>query len=157
MLIPEYSNCIALFGRFFGPRGYFYLARYVIPKNLEVMPMSSRQSNINAEKLLLEYRHILWRIKALESVVGVESEALKRSKEQARFTQELVGLLRDNKLLGEKLHRIIYATYMTLREPSGIDEILSNIKQDYEEIPRRTYFRLRARALEMLDGYLKSL
>lgn len=119
--------------------------------------MSSRQSNINAEKLLLEYRHILWRIKALESVVGVESEALKRSKEQARFTQELVGLLRDNKLLGEKLHRIIYATYMTLREPSGIDEILSNIKQDYEEIPRRTYFRLRARALEMLDGYLKSL
>jgi hypothetical protein len=118
--------------------------------------MTDRETNINAKEHLMEYRHTMWRIKALESVVGAESEALERNKSQVRFTQELVELLRDNKLLGEKLYRIIFASYMTLREPGDVDEILSNIKKEYKNIPRRTYFRLRARALEILDDYLKS-
>jgi len=69
----------------------------------------------------------------------------------------LVGLLRNSKFSGEKLYRIIYASYMTEQQMGDTEEILSYIAHNYERIPRRTFFRLRGRAVLMLDEMLKEM
>jgi len=117
--------------------------------------MKKGQKLSDAQKLLLEYRATLWRKTALESTQGVGSKALKACEEQIRLTHEIVNALRRNKLLGEKLYWIIYVSYMTDREPHDIEEILFGIAQKYEYIPRRTYFRLKSRAIKMMDGFHK--
>jgi len=69
----------------------------------------------------------------------------------------LVEALRNNKRIGEKLYWIVYTTYMTNRQPGDVDEILSDIAIKHEYIPRRTYFRLRSRAIEILDNHLAGI
>ena len=119
--------------------------------------MPTSKSKSNAHNLLLEYRATLWRKAALESVQGTGRKALQACKERLRLTQELVAVLRNNKLLGEKLYWIVFVTYMTDRQPCDIDEILSDIAIKHMPIPRRTYFRLRGRAIQMLDNHLNDI
>jgi len=93
----------------------------------------------------------------LEAVPGIGQKALDACMEQMRFTQELAQTLRSNRLLGEKLYWIIYASYLTDRQPIDVGEILDYIAQEHESIPRRTYFRLKVRAIQMLDDRLKEM
>jgi len=116
--------------------------------------MTTKQPQYSAQKLLLEYRSAIWRKSAFEAVPGVGHVTLRTCMKQINLTQELVSTLRNNKLLGEKLYWIIYSSYMTDKQPCDVDEILSGIAQKHEYIPRRTYFRLRARAIKMMDAYL---
>jgi len=46
---------------------------------------------------------------------------------------------------------------MTEQEPGDVDEILSEISQKHGDISRRTYFRLKGRAIRMMDGYLNEM
>jgi hypothetical protein len=117
--------------------------------------MKKSQKQSEAQKLLLEYRPTVWRKAALESTTVIGNNALQACEDQIRFTHEIVNALRSNKLLGEKLYWIIYISYMTDREPHNIEEILSGIAQKHEYIPRRTYFRLKSRAIKMMDGFHK--
>ena len=117
--------------------------------------MVKEQSRSNAQKLLCEYRPTTWRKAALETAPETGRKALQACIEQLRFTQELVEALRSNKLLGEKLYQIIYASYMTINQPYDVEEILDDIAEKYEHIPRSTYFRLKERAIRMMDKYLK--
>ena len=107
-----------------------------------------------AQMLLFEYRPAIWRQAAFESVSGTENKVVQICKEQLRFTNEIVEMLRSNKLLGEKLYWIIYVSYMTERQPGNIEDILAGIAQKYGHIPRRTYFRLKRRAIKMIDDLL---
>jgi len=119
--------------------------------------MATKQLQSKAQKLLLEYRPTKWRRLVLEAVPGTGHNALQACIEQIHLTKELVDVLRSDKLLGEKLYWIIYASYMTDREPGDVEEILSDIAKRHERIPRRTYFRLRERALKMLDNHLEEM
>ena len=110
-----------------------------------------------AQKLLLEYRPTVWRKSVLEAVPGTGHKALQACIEQMRLTQELVAVLRNDKLLGKKLYWIISATYMTERQLGSVDEILDHLAKNHEYIPRRTYFRLRGRAISILDSHLEGL
>jgi len=116
--------------------------------------MVKSQHMSNAQKLLLEYRPAIWRKTLLEAVPGIGNKAMQACMEQMHFTQELVQSLRNHKLLGEKLYWIVYALYMTDQQPNDIEEILSEIAAKYKAIPRRTYFRLKGRAIKMLDEHL---
>ena len=107
--------------------------------------------------LLLEYRPAIWRKSTLEAVPGAGQQALYACINKIQFTQELVEILRNNKLLGEKLYWIIYASFMTGRQPGNVDEILLNIAQKHGHIPRRTYFRLKNRAIRMMDDRLDEM
>ena len=112
----------------------------------------------NAQQLLFEYRPMIWRKSALETISSSSGQqVLQNCVEQIRFTQMLVEMLRSHNLLGEKLYQIIYASYMTERQPYDIEEILSNITKEYEYIPRSTYFRLKGRAIKMMDDSLKNM
>jgi hypothetical protein len=42
---------------------------------------------------------------------------------------------------------------MTDRQPGDVVEILDELAQQYGRIPRSTYFRLRERAIKLLDVY----
>ena len=117
--------------------------------------MERRSASNMAKSLLSEYRVTVWRKSALERVPEISSNLLLACAEQMRYTQELVEVLRSNKLLGEKLYWIIYATYMTDKQPIDIDEILDYITKNHQPVPRRTYFRLRGRAINLLDNRLK--
>jgi len=119
--------------------------------------MTKIQQISNAQKLLLEYRPAIWRKSVLETVPGVGHKTLQTCVEQIRFTHELALSLRNNKLLGEKLYWIIYASYMTDRQPGDVEEILSDIAQKHRRIPRSTYFRLRERAIRMMDKRLNEM
>ena len=119
--------------------------------------MSKNHVQSKACMLLLEYRPAIWRKSALETVPGIGQESLQVCMEQMRFTQELAQTLRNNKLLGEKLYWIIYASYLTARQPGDVDEILSEIAMKHEHIPRSTYFRLRERAIKMMDDRLNEM
>jgi len=90
--------------------------------------MATKQLQSNAQALLLEYRPTKWRKSALEAVLGVGHKALHACVEQINLTKKLVELLRSDKLLGEKLYWIIYASYMTDREPGDIEEILARCR-----------------------------
>jgi len=107
-----------------------------------------------AQKLLLEYRPTVLRKTALETALGTACGNLIPCINQIRFTQQLTETLQSHKLLGEKLYWIIYFTYMTERQPSDIDEILSGIATKCGNIPRSSYYRLRLRAIAMLDSQL---
>jgi hypothetical protein len=117
----------------------------------------NKQSQSKAQQLLLAYRPAMWRKSALDAVLGTGHTALQSCTEQIQLTQELTETLRNNKLLGEKLYQIIYASYMTDRQPGDVDEILSDIVKKHGYISRRTYFRLRGRALKMMDDRLREM
>ena len=119
--------------------------------------MKKDQHMSNAQKLLSEYRPAIWRKSVLEAVPGIGESALEACVEQMRFTQELTQTLRTNKLLGEKLYWIVYASYLTDKQPGDIEDILSFIAEKHKHIPRRTYFRLRGRAIQMLDDRLEEM
>ena len=119
------------------------------------MTKTRRQSN--AQKLLREYRPALWRKSTLETVPGVKHNALSICVAQICLTQELVETLKADKLLGEKMYRIIRAAYMTDKQPHDVEEILADIAKKYGYIPRRTYFRLKKRAVEMMDSRLEAM
>lgn len=119
--------------------------------------MEREQDMSNAQKLLNEYRPAIWRKSVLEAVPGIGNKALQACVEQMNFTQELAQTLRNNKLLGEKLYWIIYVSYLTDRQMGDIDEILDHIAQNHEHIPRSTYFRLRTRAINMMDARLDEM
>lgn len=119
--------------------------------------MTKTQPQSNSHKLLLEYRPIIWRKAALEAVPGAGCKALQTCIEQINLIQRLADVLRGNKLLGEKLYWIIFASYMTERQPGDVVEILSDIAEKHGYIPRSTYFRLRERAIRMMDEHLEEL
>jgi len=117
-----------------------------------------------AQQLLLAYRPTLWRKSALETVSRVASDAtetncaaLQTCVAQIDFTQAMVQTLQDNRRLGNKMYRIIFVTYMTERQPMDIGEMLAEIAKGQAYIPRRTYFRLKKCALEMMDAYLEKM
>ncbi|MCL2620167.1 MAG: hypothetical protein FWD97_04445 [Defluviitaleaceae bacterium] len=113
--------------------------------------------NICALELLQEYRIITLRKSLRETVSSSKPKALGAYERQINFTKELIEVLLNNKKLGKKLYWIIYLTYMTKRQPEGIEEILENISEKIGRIPRSSYFRLRKRALEILDNHLSEL
>jgi len=119
--------------------------------------MKKEQHMSNAQILLSEYRPAVWRKSVLEAVPGIGESALAACTEQMRFTKELTQTLRTHKLLGEKLYWIVYASYLTDKQPGDIEDILSFIAEKHEPIPRRTYFRLRGRAIQMLDTRLDEM
>ena len=119
--------------------------------------MEKTQKQSGALKLLAEYRSVLWRKSALETVPGSKRKALSFCLEQISLTQELAEALKSDNRLGEKLYRIIHATFMTGKQPGNVDEILDGITGNYEHIPRRTYFRLKKRAIEIMDARLKEI
>ena len=110
-----------------------------------------------ALQLMIEYRPTIWRKSALEAVPGVGHKALQSCMERINFTQKIVNALRSNELLGEKLYWIIHASYLTDRQLGDIDEILDHIAHNHEHIPRSTYFRLRTRAINMMDDRLNEM
>ena len=131
--------------------------------------MNESHPHSRAEKLLLEYRLAGWRKSALESIPNLSQpqtfETCQRNPstgqnalidciKQLRFIEELVEALRDGKPLGEKLYWVIHATYMTMRQPGDVNEILDEISKNHKRIPRSTYFRLKGLAISMLDDYL---
>ena len=116
--------------------------------------MARNKKHSKAQKLLLDYRPNVWRKSALEIVPDILQDALRACEERITFTQSLADLLRNSEPLGEKLYRVIYATYMTDRQLGNVDEILDYIANNHEPIPRRTYFRLKGLAIDMLDNHL---
>jgi hypothetical protein len=119
--------------------------------------MAKSVVNSRAKKLLCDYRHTAWRKATLEAVPGVALDALHDCTKRMRLTQTLVEALLSNKLVGEKLYWVIFITYLTERQPGGVDEILDRIAQNHEPIPRRTYFRLKKRAIGFLDNRLEEM
>ena len=119
--------------------------------------MTENKSNSEAQKLLLEYRPTVWRKAALETALGTECEAFISCKNQLSFTQGLIETLQSHKPMGEKLYWVIYFTYMTDKQPSDISEILSGIAEKCGDIPRSSYFRLRVRAITILDSHLSKI
>ena len=117
--------------------------------------MSIKQTESQALTLLREYRLATWRKSALGAIPSASHNIMQSCAEQLLFTEKIVNRLRCNKLLGEKLYWIVYASYMTEQQPDSVDEILSEIARKYKAIPRRTYFRLKIRAVKMLDDLLK--
>jgi len=113
--------------------------------------------NICALELLQEYRIITWRKSLLETAPSSKQKALGAYERQINFTKELTEVLFNDKKLGKKLYWVIYLTYMTKRQPEGIEEILENIPEKIGRIPRSSYFRLRGRALEILNNHLSEL
>ena len=119
--------------------------------------MANNQQQSHAQNLLIEYRPTIWRKAALEAVPGAGHKALQTCIEQINLTQKLVDTLRNNKRLGKKLYYIIHASYMTKQQPGDVVEILADIAQMYGHIPRSSYFRLRERAIRMMDEHLELL
>jgi hypothetical protein len=118
------------------------------------MPVTKTRKQSGVLKLLTEYRQVLWRKSALEAVPGSKTEALLSCLKQISLTQELAEVLKTDNRLGEKLYRIIRATYLTDKQPGDVDEILDDIAGRYGRVPRRTYFRLKKRAIEIMDAHL---
>ena len=119
--------------------------------------MAVNKLNSRAHRLLLEYRTTLWRISALEVVPGVGCKALQAYKERILFVQSLVEILRNHKRLGDRLYSVIYAAYMTQWQPIDVDETLHIIEKTCGRISRRTYYRLRERAIEILDSHMEEI
>ena len=116
--------------------------------------MAKEKAESKAQKLLQEYRPIAWRKSALEAVPGMSQDVLQACVTQMKLTQALVDILRKSIPMGEKLYWITYITYMTEQQPGGVYEILDLIAKNHEPIPRRTYFRLKNRAISILDSSL---
>ena len=118
--------------------------------------MSNKNQHSRAHKLLLEYRLMTCRKSALETVPGINNKALPAYRKQIHFTDELAAALKSDKRFGDKLYWIIYITYLSTRQLNDVEEILDDIACKYERIPRRTYFRLRKRAVEIMDNHLNN-
>ena len=138
------------------PWGLFVVIRLLVKGD---MPLKKSKQQSRAQKLLLEYRPTIWRKAMLETIPGTSEKALLACTEQIRITQELAQTLRlwGNKQLGEKLYWIIYVSYLTEQQPTNIEKTLTDIAAMYEHIPRRTLFRLKGRAISMMDDILNQM
>lgn len=121
--------------------------------------MKKNEQKSRAHKLLLEYRPTIWRKAMLETIPATGENALQACVAQIQLTQELAQSLRlrSNKQLGERLYWIIYVSYLTDQQPANVEKILSDIATMYKHIPRRTYFRLKGRAISMMDNFLNEM
>ena len=111
----------------------------------------------DVRQLLSEYRILIWRKTVLESVPLAMPKALASCRGRIRFTQELVEKLRNGKPSGERLYWVVNLTYMTMKKPSNINEILEGIDEHHGHIPRSSYFRLRGQAIKKLDAQLERM
>jgi len=136
------------------PRGLFVVIRPFMKGDM-LLTNNKQQSRV--QKLLLEYRPTIWRKAVLETIPGTGDKVIQACIEQIRLTQELAQSLRSNKRLGEKLYWIIYSSYLTEQQPANVDKILADITAMYKHIPRRTYFRLKGRAISMMDDILNHM
>ena len=111
----------------------------------------SSYTHHSAQQLLLAYKPTTWLQAALKTVPGVSPQALQDCAEQISFTHQLVHSLRSNKRLGDKLYWVIFTTYMTDHRTESVNDILAHIAKIHTPIPRSTYFRLRNRAVSILN------
>ena len=116
--------------------------------------MRKSKQQDTALKILKGYRAVLCRKTALEAVYRANDEALLVCLEQIQLTNELVDSLKSDTQKSKKMYWIIYATFMTDKQLSNVEEILGTIAEKYERIPRRTYFRLKKQAIERLNELL---
>ena len=119
--------------------------------------MAEEIGGSKALKLLQEYRTVLWRKSALESVSSAGAKALGACNSQVLFTQRLVEMLKNHHTLGEKRHLIISETYMTHKQPLDVDEILSSIADKQGSISRSGYYKQRQQAIDYLDRQLEKM
>jgi len=117
--------------------------------------MTKNILNSEAEKILHEYRPTMWRKTVLENVLGIDSKEFISCLKKLNFVEDLAETLHSHKLLGKKLYWIIHFTYMTENVPCNKEEIFINIANKCGHIPRSSYFRLKARAIDLLDNQLK--
>jgi len=108
-----------------------------------------------AQSLLQEYRTVLWRKSALESIPGTGIKALDTCNKQISFTQRLVEILRNNGTWGEVQFSIISETYMTHKQPIDVDEILTAVVEKHGVMSRSFYFKQRQLAIAALDEQLE--
>ena len=119
--------------------------------------MENPKQQNKALKLLRKYRPTLWRKSALEVVPNASAKSLSVCIDQIRLTNELVETLKIDSHIGKKMYWILHATFMTDRQPGDIEEMLADIAEKYEYIPRRTYFRLKKQAIERLNDRLEEM
>ena len=117
--------------------------------------MADETSVSRAQGLLQEYRTVLLRKSALESIPGTGIKALDACNNQISFTQGLVEILRNNGTWGELQFSIISESYMTYKQPIDVDEILSVLEKTHGFISRSSYFRQRQQAITALDEQLE--
>jgi hypothetical protein len=119
--------------------------------------MAINVAESSAYKLLRDYRIIVWRKSAFESVQGTTgSKALHDCNERIRLTNELVEELRNGRHKGEELYWTIFITFLAERQPCDVNEILSDIATNHETISRSAYYRLKERAINLLNKYLEA-
>ena len=109
-----------------------------------------------AHKLLMSYRHTMWMKSVLESTLSLENESRSGCSQAVRFTDDIVESLKEHGSLGEKMYRIIKATYMTSKQPECTEDILRDLAKNYKPISRRTYYRLRSQAIKLVNDELCS-
>ena len=105
--------------------------------------------------LLWEYREAMI-LMPLWQERQVDQERLGNCNQLLKAIQTLVESLRKTPRIGEKMYWIIYCTYLSDLDPAqdGIEAILKDIAQQFEYIPRTTYFRLKDKAITELERKL---
>ena len=112
-----------------------------------------------AEDLLRAYRDLLLRKFLYESNPAQNIPATADCFEKLSAADTAAAALRTQHKNGERMYWALHCTYLCHHEPANVNEILSNIKQlSGLEMPCRTYFELREKAIEQLniDGYIES-
>lgn len=89
-----------------------------------------------------------------ESDVAVRIESMNKSRNMLRTIDTAVELLRNKHYDGEAYYIILYHSYLSAEEVSSIDMIIKQLEKHVLDISKRTYYRLKKKAIMELGWLL---
>ena len=87
---------------------------------------------------------------------GIEEHArsIERSYQMLRLMENAVNLLRNKHKFGEAYYWILYYSFLSPQQYRNVDEIIEELRPHIRDVSRRTYYRKRKEAIEVLSFVL---
>lgn len=89
-----------------------------------------------------------------DSKLEAHARGLQKSYEMLKLLDNTVDLMRSKHYRGEEYYWILYYTYLSPQMLGNVDEIVEILRPHMRDVSRRTYYRKRREAIEILSSLL---
>ena len=128
--------------------------RKTVPMNTEDNPLYH-----DTWMLLRKYRDVVWSlelsVQQARRKFQIEfGSSIERSYQMLKLMENAVNLLRNKHKFGEAYYWILYYSFLSPQQYRNVDEIIEELRPHIRDISRRTYYRKRKEAIEVLSSVL---
>lgn len=83
-----------------------------------------------------------------------QARRIKQNSDMIRLVDRAVEIMRIKHYKGEEYYWILYYSYLSPQDLANVDEILDSLRHHIRDISKRTYYRKRREAIDILSSLL---